>query len=453
MGKIVQIIGAVVDVLFDYNSNLPNIHDALSVNGLELILEVQQHIGDNIVRCIVMGSSQGLQRGLEVCDTGQPITIPVGTPTLGRIMNALGHPIDEKGPIDSQEYKPIHAPVLSFNKQYINEEPMETGIKVIDLICPFVKGGKVGLLGGAGVGKTVTMMELINNIAKKYDGYSVFAGVGERTREGNDLYQEMQSAGVLERVSLVYGQMNEAPGNRLRTALTAVTLAETFRNQKKDVLLFIDNIYRYTLSGTEVSTLLGRMSSASGYQPTLAHEMGLLQERITSTRDGAITSVQAIYVPADDFSDPATVVAFSHLDATIVLSRQLAELGIYPAIDPLLSTSNQLDEDIVGSKHYDTAQMIIQTLQRYQDLKDITAIMGIDELTEEDRLTVFRARKIQKFLSQPLYSSSIFTGQAGRYITLQDTINDCFDIVRGLYDHVPEQNFYMSGNMQDVLRK
>ncbi|WP_395947304.1 F0F1 ATP synthase subunit beta [Caedibacter taeniospiralis] len=452
MGKISQIIGAVIDVTFPRDS-VPKVYDALIVSETGLTLETQQEIGDGVVRCIAMGSSDGLKRGLSVKNTNAPISVPVGHGTLGRIMDVLGNPIDECGPIQSDEKQPIHKKAPAFEDQALSAEILETGIKVIDLICPFAKGGKVGLFGGAGVGKTVTMMELINNIAKEHSGFSVFAGVGERTREGNDFYHEMKDSKVLDKVSLVYGQMNEPPGNRLRVALTGLTIAESFRDENLDVLMFIDNIYRYTLAGTEVSALLGRMPSAVGYQPTLAYEMGVLQERITSTKTGSITSVQAVYVPADDLTDPSPATTFSHLDATIVLSRQIAELGIYPAVDPLDSTSRQLDPLVVGQEHYEVARSVQQTLQRYKELKDIIAILGMDELSEEDKLIVSRARKIQRFLSQPFHVAEVFTGNPGKYVPLKDTIASFKAIVAGEYDHLPEQAFYMVGTIEEAIEK
>ncbi len=451
-GQIVQIIGAVIDVEFDINQ-VPKIYDALLVQEAGLTLEVEQQLGDGMVRCIAMGSTDGLKRGLIVLGTGHPIMVPIGAKTLGRIMDVLGNPIDEQGPVNAEEYRPIHAQAPGFKDQALSREILETGIKVIDLICPFAKGGKVGLFGGAGVGKTVSMMELINNIATEHSGYSVFAGVGERTREGNDFYHEMKDSNVLDKVSLVYGQMNEPPGNRLRVALTGVTIAEGFRDEGRDVLFFIDNIYRYTLAGTEVSALLGRMPSAVGYQPTLAEEMGVLQERITSTRTGSITSVQAVYVPADDLTDPSPATTFSHLDATIVLSRPIAELGIYPAVDPLDSTSRQLDPLVVGQEHYDVARAVQKTLQRYVELKDIIAILGMDELSEEDKLMVSRARKIQRFLSQPFFVAEVFTGNPGKYVPLKETIRDFKGIVEGEYDHLPEQAFYMVGSIDEAIEK
>jgi len=451
-GKIVQIIGAVVDVEFE-REDLPNIHDALVVDKAELVLEVQQQMGDGVVRCIAMGVTDGLQRGIQVTNTGSPISVPVGQATLGRIMDVLGTPIDKQGEIGTDERAPIHRTAPSFEEQSAATELLETGIKVIDLLCPFAKGGKVGLFGGAGVGKTVNMMELIRNIAAEHSGYSVFAGVGERTREGNDFYHEMQESKVLDKVALVYGQMNEPPGNRLRVALTGLTMAEYFRDEGRDVLLFIDNIYRYTLAGTEVSALLGRMPSAVGYQPTLAEEMGILQERITSTKTGSITSIQAVYVPADDLTDPSPATTFAHLDATVVLARSIAELGIYPAVDPLDSTSRQLDPNVVGREHYDTARAVQQTLQRYKELKDIIAILGMDELSEEDKLTVARARKIQRFLSQPFFVAEVFTGSPGQYVSLKETIRGFRGIVDGEYDHLPEQAFYMVGTIDDAVKK
>lgn len=451
-GKVVEIIGAVVDVEFPRGA-VPKVYDALLVDGGEITLEVQQQLGDGIVRCIAMGTTEGLRRGLSAANTGHPIMVPVGTKTLGRIMDVLGRPIDEKGPIGEESRLPIHRPAPSFKDQAASQELLETGIKVIDLICPFAKGGKVGLFGGAGVGKTVNMMELIRNIAIEHSGYSVFAGVGERTREGNDFYHEMKDSNVLDKVSLVYGQMNEPPGNRLRVALTGLTMAESFRDEGRDVLLFVDNIYRYTLAGVEVSALLGRMPSAVGYQPTLAEEMGRLQERITSTKTGSITSIQAVYVPADDLTDPSPATTFSHLDATVVLSRQIAELGIYPAVDPLDSTSRQLDPLVVGQEHYDVARQVQGTLQRYKELKDIIAILGMDELSEEDKLIVTRARKIQRFLSQPFFVAEVFTGSPGKYVSLKETIKGFKGIIDGEYDHLPEQAFYMVGGIEEVIEK
>ena len=455
-GFIVQIIGAVVDIEFPQNA-VPQVYDALKVvsegQGQGLVLEVQQQIGGGVVRCITMGSSDGLRRGLEVVNSGKSIQVPVGTATLGRIMNVLGEPIDEKGPIGEDECWSIHRAAPSYEDQSNSNDLLETGIKVIDLVCPFAKGGKVGLFGGAGVGKTVNMMELIRNIAIEHSGYSVFAGVGERTREGNDFYHEMMESNVLDKVSLVYGQMNEPPGNRLRVALTGLTMAEKFRDEGRDVLFFVDNIYRYTLAGTEVSALLGRMPSAVGYQPTLAEEMGVLQERITSTKTGSITSVQAVYVPADDLTDPSPATTFAHLDATVVLSRQIAALGIYPAVDPLDSTSRQLDPLVVGKEHYETARGVQTVLQRYKELKDIIAILGMDELSEEDKLTVARARKIERFLSQPFFVAEVFTGSPGKYVPLKETIRGFQGILKGEYDDLPEQAFYMVGGIDEVVEK
>ncbi|OGT30031.1 MAG: F0F1 ATP synthase subunit beta [Gammaproteobacteria bacterium RIFCSPHIGHO2_12_FULL_35_23] len=453
-GYIVEVIGAVVDVEFPRNA-VPKIYNALTVENKDLILEVQQEVGDGVVRTIAMGmgSSDGLSRGLKAYDTGSPIMVPVGKETLGRILNVLGEPIDEAGPINETERLPIHREPPSYAEQAATEELLETGIKVIDLLCPFAKGGKVGLFGGAGVGKTVNMMELIRNIAIEHSGYSVFAGVGERTREGNDFYHEMKESNVLDKVALVYGQMNEPPGNRLRVGLTGLTIAEKFRDEGRDVLLFIDNIYRYTLAGTEVSALLGRMPSAVGYQPTLAEEMGSLQERITSTKTGSITSVQAVYVPADDLTDPSPATTFAHLDATVVLSRQIVELGIYPAIDPLESTSRQLDPLIVGQEHYDTARHVQKVLQRYKELKDIIAILGMDELSEDDKAIVMRARKIQRFLSQPFFVAEIFTGAPGKFVPLKETIRAFKGILEGEYDHLPEQAFYMVGTIDEAVEK
>lgn len=451
-GKIVQVIGAVIDVEFPRTS-IPNIYDALCVKDFNLVMEVQQQLGDGVVRAIAMGSSEGLRRGLLVENTNSSIKVPVGKETLGRIMDVLGNPIDECGPINAKESMSIHRKAPTYEELAGGNELLETGIKVIDLICPFAKGGKVGLFGGAGVGKTVNMMELIRNIAIEHSGYSVFAGVGERTREGNDFYHEMKESNVLDKVALVYGQMNEPPGNRLRVALTGLTMAEKFRDEGRDVLLFVDNIYRYTLAGTEVSALLGRMPSAVGYQPTLASEMGELQERITSTKVGSITSIQAIYVPADDLTDPSPATTFAHLDATVVLSRQIAELGIYPAVDPLDSTSRQLDPLVVGEKHYNVARSVQNTLQRYKELKDIIAILGMDELADEDKLIVSRARKIQKFLSQPFFVAEVFTGSPGKYVKLKDTIDGFDGIVNGEYDSIPEQAFYMVGDINEVLEK
>ena len=451
-GKIVQIIGAVVDVEFPRES-VPEIYDALKVESTGLIMEVEQQLGDGVVRCVAMGPTDGLKRGLEVSNTGAPISVPVGKGTLGRIMNVLGEPVDEKGPVEAEERWSIHRKAPAYEELIPTTELLETGIKVIDLICPFAKGGKVGLFGGAGVGKTVNMMELIRNIAIEHSGYSVFAGVGERTREGNDFYHEMKESNVLDKVALVYGQMNEPPGNRLRVALTGLTMAEYFRDEGRDVLMFIDNIYRYTLAGTEVSALLGRMPSAVGYQPTLAEEMGVLQERITSTKIGSITSVQAVYVPADDLTDPSPATTFAHLDATVVLSRQIAELGIYPAVDPLDSTSRQLDPQVVGEEHYQVARAVQGTLQRYKELKDIIAILGMDELSEDDKLVVARARKIERFLSQPFFVAEVFTGAPGKYVPLKDTIAGFKGIVEGEYDHLPEQAFYMVGTIEEAVEK
>ncbi|MCL1078046.1 F0F1 ATP synthase subunit beta [Parashewanella spongiae] len=455
-GTVVQVIGAVVDVEFPQVA-VPQIYDALKITGEGtcngLVLEVQQQLGGGVVRAIAMGSSDGLRRGIEVENSGSPITVPVGTATLGRIMNVLGEPIDEAGEIGADDRYEIHRDAPSYEDQSSSTELLETGIKVIDLVCPFAKGGKVGLFGGAGVGKTVNMMELINNIAKAHSGLSVFAGVGERTREGNDFYYEMEESGVLDKVAMVYGQMNEPPGNRLRVALTGLTMAEKFRDEGKDVLLFVDNIYRYTLAGTEVSALLGRMPSAVGYQPTLAEEMGVLQERITSTKSGSITSVQAVYVPADDLTDPSPATTFAHLDATVVLSRQIASLGIYPAVDPLDSTSRQLDPLVVGQEHYDVANGVQTVLQRYKELKDIIAILGMDELSDEDKTTVFRARKIERFLSQPFFVAEVFTGSPGKYVSLKDTISGFKGLLKGDYDHVPEQAFYMVGSIDEAVEK
>jgi len=451
-GKVVQVIGAVVDAKFSLDE-LPKIYDALKIEDRDLTLEVQQQLGDGVVRAIAMGPSEGLTRGLEVTNTGGPIMVPVGEKTLGRIMDVLGNPIDKAGPIGEDKRMPIHRPPPSYEEQATSTELLETGIKVIDLIMPIAKGGKIGLFGGAGVGKTVTLMELINNIAKGHGGYSVFAGVGERTREGNDFYYEMEESGVLGKVSLVYGQMNEPPGNRLRVALTGLTIAEEFRDEGRDVLMFIDNIYRYTLAGTEVSALLGRMPSAVGYQPTLAAEMGALQERITSTRTGSITSFQAVYVPADDLTDPSPATTFAHLDATLVLSRQIAELGIYPAVDPLDSTSRLLDPNVISADHYETARGVQVVLQRYKELQDIIAILGMDELSEDDKLAVQRARKVQRFLSQPFTVAETFTGSPGKYVSLQDTIRGFKGIVAGEYDDLPEQAFYMVGGIEEAVEK
>ena len=451
-GKIVQIIGAVVDVEFPRDA-MPKVYDALNVAEAGLTLEVQQQLGDGVVRSIAMGSTDGLKRESTVTNTGAPITVPVGEKTLGRIMDVLGNPVDEQGPIGAESRLPIHRKPPAYADQAASVEILETGIKVIDLVMPISKGGKIGLFGGAGVGKTVTLMELIRNIAVEHSGYSVFAGVGERTREGNDFYHEMTEGGVIDKVSLVYGQMNEPPGNRLRVALTGLTMAEHFRDEGRDVLMFIDNIYRYTLAGTEVSALLGRMPSAVGYQPTLAEEMGVLQERITSTKTGSITSFQAVYVPADDLTDPSPATTFSHLDATLVLSRQIAELGIYPAVDPLDSTSRQLDPLVIGEEHYNVARAVQGTLQRYKELKDIIAILGMDELSEEDKLIVARARKIQRFLSQPFFVAEVFTGSPGKYVSLKDTIAGFRGIVDGEYDSIPEQAFYMVGSIDEVVEK
>ena len=456
-GKIVQIIGAVVDVEFPQES-VPNIYSALIVTEKNLTMEVQQQIGGGVVRCIAMGASEGLSRGLEVTDTKHAITVPVGTATLGRIMNVLGEPIDECGEVAATEHYEIHRAAPSYEEQSASNETLEVGIKVIDLICPFARGGKIGLFGGAGVGKTVNMMELINNIALKHSGLSVFAGVGERTREGNDFYFEMQEAGVvnvekpeLSKVAMVYGQMNEPPGNRLRVALTGLTMAERFRDEGKDVLLFIDNIYRYTLAGTEVSALLGRMPSAVGYQPTLAEEMGVLQERITSTKTGSITSIQAVYVPADDLTDPSPATTFAHLDATVVLNRNIASMGLYPAIDPLDSTSRQLDPLVVGQEHYDIARGVQGILQRYKELKDIIAILGMDELSEEDKQIVSRARKVEKFLTQPYHVAEVFTGDPGIYVPLKDTLAGFKGLIAGDYDDIPEQAFLYVGAIEEAV--
>jgi F-type H+-transporting ATPase subunit beta len=458
-GKIVQCIGAVVDVEFPRNA-LPKIYDALKMAGSELTLEVQQQLGDGIVRTIALGTSDGLRRGMIIQNTGKPIMVPVGKATLGRIMDVLGQPIDERGPVDQTHTASIHRKAPAYDELSPSQELLETGIKVIDLVCPFAKGGKVGLFGGAGVGKTVNMMELINNIAKAHSGLSVFAGVGERTREGNDFYHEMADSGVVNleklgdsKVAMVYGQMNEPPGNRLRVALTGLTIAESFRDEGRDVLFFVDNIYRYTLAGTEVSALLGRMPSAVGYQPTLAEEMGRLQERITSTKTGSITSIQAVYVPADDLTDPSPATTFAHLDSTVVLSRDIAALGIYPAVDPLDSTSRQLDPNVVGPEHYDTARAVQGTLQRYKELRDIIAILGMDELAPEDKLTVARARKMQRFLSQPFHVAEVFTGSPGKYVSLKDTIKGFKMIASGELDHLPEQAFYMVGTIDEAIEK
>ena len=458
-GKVVQVIGAVVDVEFP-RDRVPKGYDALTITDRGLTLEVQQQLGDGVVRAIAMGSSEGVSRGLAVDNTGAPISVPVGTETLGRIMDVLGNPIDERGPIGEQERSSIHRAAPTYEELAASEELLETGIKVIDLVCPFAKGGKVGLFGGAGVGKTVNMMELINNIATEHSGLSVFAGVGERTREGNDFYYEMQESKVVNvdelsesKVAMVYGQMNEPPGNRLRVALTGLTMAEKFRDEGRDVLLFVDNIYRYTLAGTEVSALLGRMPSAVGYQPTLAEEMGVLQERITSTKTGSITSIQAVYVPADDLTDPSPATTFAHLDSTVVLSRDIAAKGIYPAVDPLDSTSRQLDPLIIGTEHYEVARGVQSVLQRYKELKDIIAILGMDELSEEDKMTVARARKIERFLSQPFHVAEVFTGSPGIYVSLKDTIAGFKGILAGEYDHLPEQAFYMVGSIDQAVEK
>ncbi len=451
-GSIVQVIGAVVDVEFSRDA-MPRVFNALTVDNTDITLEVQQQLGDGVVRTIALGSTDGLKRGLSVTDTGAAISVPVGEKTLGRVMDVLGRPIDEAGPIGAEKTMPIHRKPPSYEEQAGGNDVLETGIKVIDLIMPIAKGGKVGLFGGAGVGKTVTLMELIRNIAIEHSGYSVFAGVGERTREGNDFYHEMKDADVLNKVALVYGQMNEPPGNRLRVALTGLTMAEEFRDEGRDVLMFIDNIYRYTLAGTEVSALLGRMPSAVGYQPTLALEMGLLQERITTTKTGSITSFQAVYVPADDLTDPSPATTFAHLDATLVLSRNIAEQGIYPAVDPLDSTSRLLDPNLIGTEHYEVARAVQGTLQRYKELKDIIAILGMDELSEEDRQTVARARKVQRFLSQPFFVAETFTGAPGKYVTLKDTIRAFKGIVEGEYDHLTEQSFYMVGGIDEAVAK
>jgi F-type H+-transporting ATPase subunit beta len=456
-GRIVEIIGAVIDVEFE-RDNVPQVYDALTVDGTEITLEVQQQLGDGVVRTIALGSTEGLSRGLGVDDTGAPVSVPVGTETLGRIMDVLGRPIDERGPVGEKERMPIHRKAPTYEELSTTNELLETGIKVIDLVCPFAKGGKVGLFGGAGVGKTVNMMELINNIATEHSGLSVFAGVGERTREGNDFYHEMQESKVIDlegesKVSMVYGQMNEPPGNRLRVALTGLTMAEKFRDEGRDVLLFVDNIYRYTLAGTEVSALLGRMPSAVGYQPTLAEEMGALQERITSTKDGSITSIQAVYVPADDLTDPSPATTFAHLDAKVVLSREIASLGIYPAVDPLDSSSRQLDPLVVGQEHYEVANGVQTVLQRYKELKDIIAILGMDELSDEDKQTVNRARRISQFLSQPFTVAEVFTNAPGKYVSLKDTIAGFKGILDGDYDELPEQAFTMVGTIEEAIEK
>ncbi|MAL03693.1 MAG: F0F1 ATP synthase subunit beta [Arenimonas sp.] len=458
-GKIVQIIGAVVDVEFP-RVDVPKVYDALKVEGTDITLEVQQQLGDGVVRTIALGSTDGLKRNLVANNTGKAISVPVGKETLGRIMDVLGRPIDEAGSVDTKDHWEIHRAAPSYEDQSSGNELLETGIKVIDLMCPFAKGGKVGLFGGAGVGKTVNMMELINNIAKQHAGLSVFAGVGERTREGNDFYHEMKDSNVLDKVAMVYGQMNEPPGNRLRVALTGLTMAEYFRDdidpatgKGRDILFFVDNIYRYTLAGTEVSALLGRMPSAVGYQPTLAEEMGVLQERITSTKTGSITSIQAVYVPADDLTDPSPATTFAHLDATVVLSRNIASLGIYPAVDPLDSTSRQLDPNVIGNEHYDTARRVQATLQKYKELKDIIAILGMDELSEEDKQAVSRARKIERFFSQPFHVAEVFTGSPGKYVTLKETIRGFKMIVDGECDSLPEQAFYMVGGIDEAFEK
>ncbi|MBK8284587.1 MAG: F0F1 ATP synthase subunit beta [Ahniella sp.] len=458
-GQVVQIIGAVVDVEFP-REHVPRVYDALKVENTEITLEVQQQLGDGVVRTIALGSTDGLKRGLIAANTGKGISVPVGTGTLGRIMDVLGRPIDEAGPVKATDHWEIHRSAPTYEEQAAATELLETGIKVIDLIAPFAKGGKVGLFGGAGVGKTVNMMELINNIATEHSGLSVFAGVGERTREGNDFYHEMQESGVVNvkepeksKVAMVYGQMNEPPGNRLRVALTGLTMAEYFRDEGRDVLLFIDNIYRYTLAGTEVSALLGRMPSAVGYQPTLAEEMGVLQERITSTKTGSITSIQAVYVPADDLTDPSPATTFAHLDATVVLSRNIAALGIYPAVDPLDSTSRQLDPNVIGNEHYDTARKVQSTLQRYKELKDIIAILGMDELSEDDKASVSRARKVERFFSQPFTVAEVFTGAKGKYVSLKETIRGFKMICDGECDHIPEQAFYMVGGIDEAFEK
>jgi F-type H+/Na+-transporting ATPase subunit beta len=464
-GKIIQIIGPVIDVEFPRES-IPQVYEALKLADVDLTLEVQQQLGDGVVRAIAMGASEGLKRGLAVNATGKPINVPVGKATLGRIMDVLGTPQDNRGPVAAESTLPIHRAAPAFDEQAGGQDLLVTGIKVIDLLVPFAKGGKVGLFGGAGVGKTVNMLELINNIAKQHSGLSVFAGVGERTREGNDFYHEMAESGVIDleklensKVAMVYGQMNEPPGNRLRVALTGLTMAEFFRDEiqpngrGRDVLFFVDNIYRYTLAGTEVSALLGRMPSAVGYQPTLAEEMGVLQERITSTKTGSITSIQAVYVPADDMTDPSPATTFAHLDATVVLSRNIASLGIYPAVDPLDSTSRQLDPLVIGQEHYDIARGVQGVLQKYKELQDIIAILGMDELSQEDKQTVFRARKIQRFLSQPFNVAKVFTGQDGKIVPLAETIRGFKGILNGDYDHLPEQAFYMVGGIDEAVEK
>ena len=455
IGKIVQVIGPIVDIRFA-EENLPNLLNAIEIDnhGQRLVVEVAQHTGDDTVRCIAMGSTDGLIRGMEALDTGESVKVPVGKETLGRLFNVLGEPIDEKGPVKAKHFAPIHRPAPSFEEQETSKEIFETGIKVVDLIAPYSRGGKIGLFGGAGVGKTVLIMELINNIAKQHGGLSVFAGVGERTREGNDLYYEMIESGVIDKTTLVFGQMNEPPGSRMRVGLTGLTMAEYFRDQEgQDVLLFIDNIFRFTQAGSEVSALLGRMPSAVGYQPTLATEMGQLQERITSTKKGSITSVQAIYVPADDLTDPAPATTFAHLDATTVLSRQIAELGIYPAVDPLDSTSRILDPAVVGNEHYEVARGVQEVLQRYKDLQDIIAILGIDELSEDDKLIVARARKIQRFLSQPFHVAEEFTGMEGKYVPIRETVRGFKEILEGKHDDLPEQAFFMVGTIDEVVEK
>jgi F-type H+-transporting ATPase subunit beta len=465
-GRIVQCIGAVIDIQFPRDA-MPKVYDALklveeeaSFAEKDLTFEVEQQLGDGIVRTIAMGSSDGLRRGMKVKGTGAPISVPVGPGTLGRVMDVLGRPIDERGPVKTEERRSIHAAAPKFDELSPSVELLETGIKVVDLICPFAKGGKIGLFGGAGVGKTVTMLELINNIATQHSGLSVFAGVGERTREGNDFYHEMSDAKVIvqedlsqSKVAMVFGQMNEPPGNRLRVALTGLTMAESFRDEGRDILLFIDNIYRFTLAGTEVSALLGRMPSAVGYQPTLAEEMGRLQERITSTKTGSITSIQAVYVPADDLTDPSPATTFGHLDATVVLSRDIAALGIYPSVDPLDSTSRQVDPNVVGDEHYSTTRAVQAVLQKYKELRDIIAILGMDELSPEDKLAVSRARKIQRFLSQPFHVAEVFTGSPGKYVTLKDTIKGFKMIVDGECDNLPEQAFYMVGTIEEAIEK
>lgn len=451
-GRIVSVIGAVIDVEFPRN-DVPKVYDALMIDENNTTLEVQQQLGDGVVRTIAMGSSEGISRGLAVSNTEGPISVPVGEQTLGRIMDVLGNPIDDRGPINETDRMPIHRSPPTFEEQAGSRDLLETGVKVIDLICPFARGGKVGLFGGAGVGKTVTMLELINNIASEHSGLSVFAGVGERTREGNDFYHEMQDAGVIDKIAMVFGQMNEPPGNRLRVALSGLTMAEKFRDDGRDVLFFVDNIYRYTLAGTEVSALLGRMPSAVGYQPTLAEEMGVLQERITTTKSGSITSIQAVYVPADDLTDPSPATTFAHLDSTVTLSRDIASLGIYPAVDPLDSTSRLLDPLVVGDEHYNVAEGVKSILQRYKELKDIIAILGMDELSEEDKLTVYRARKVSQFFSQPMHVAEVFTGQPGVYVSLADTIRSFKGIMDGEYDDLPEASFSMVGSIEQAIEK